>query len=167
MTVRNSTRLTPAQIEFVNRHILDGEALGVAFLGAFPQLTANWNPKDSGNRMSMACQAGSRLIEKAHIKKYITQLIAKAKRKAERPRFLSLEEKREFLAEVVRTPVGEVDEFSPLTQEVTYSADGSQKIKLPCKHRALELDARLMGEFQDSVRLDIGEKIIKLATEVA
>ncbi|MCK9587764.1 MAG: terminase small subunit [Terrimicrobiaceae bacterium] len=167
MTVRNSVRLTPAQIEFVNRHILDGEALGLAFLNSFPQLTANWNPRDKGIRLSMACQAASRLLEKPHIKRYVNELIAKAKRKAERSRFLSLEEKREFLANVVRTPVGDVDEFSPLTQEVTHAADGSRKIKLPDKHRALELDARLMGEFQDTVRLDIGEKIIKLATEVA
>ena len=167
MTTRNSIRLTPAQIDFVMRHVVEGYSLGKAFLAAFPEITANWNPKNKNVRDSMACQAGSRLFDKVHVRRYAEEILAKAKRKAEQSRFLSLEEKREFLANVVRTPVGEVDETSSLVQEVTHSADGSRKIKLPDKHRALELDARLMGEFQDSVRLDIGEKVIKLSADVA
>lgn len=62
---------------------------------------------------------------------------------------LSAKERLEFLASVVRTPVGEVNEFSPLAQEVTYeeSEKGSRtKVKMPNKLEALQLDARLRGE---------------------
>jgi hypothetical protein len=64
-------------------------------------------------------------------------------------RVLSMSEKREFLASVVRTPIGNVDETSPLAQSVKYSGDGGKEIKMPGKLEALKLDAQLAGELTD------------------
>lgn len=70
------------------------------------------------------------------------------------PAILSLIEKREYLARVVRTPVGQVDEDNSLAQKVkrqtrtdkegnTYQ---TEEIEIAGKLRALELDAKLAGE---------------------
>lgn len=65
---------------------------------------------------------------------------------------LSLAEKRNFLAEVVRTPVSTISEDSPLAQKlkVTTSEKGEYKeIEMPNKLKALELDAKLAGELKE------------------
>lgn len=69
-------------------------------------------------------------------------------------KILSLKEKREYLASVVRTPVGSVNEDSPLAQKVKRSSrtdkrgetTETEEIEIPGKLRAIELDARLAGE---------------------
>jgi hypothetical protein len=58
---------------------------------------------------------------------------------------LSIREKREFLARVVRTPIGEVDRTSDLCQEVTETPDAT-KYKMPDKLGAIRLDNDLAGE---------------------
>lgn len=58
---------------------------------------------------------------------------------------MSLEEKRLFLAAIVRTPIGRVDEHSPLCQFFRRTKGGLH-ITMPDKLRAIELDARLAGE---------------------
>jgi hypothetical protein len=63
---------------------------------------------------------------------------------------LTLIEKRRFLAQVVRTPIGEVDEQSPLCQEVTYDDKGGMKRKMVGKLEALKLDAMLAKELGDA-----------------
>lgn len=69
---------------------------------------------------------------------------------ADNPDVLTLAEKRKFLASIVRTPIGQVTESSPLAQKVKRRTDkdGSQteEIELPGKLKALELDAHLAGE---------------------
>jgi hypothetical protein len=72
------------------------------------------------------------------------------------PAILSLKEKREYLASIVRTPIGEVDESSALAQKVKRSTrrdkyggeTETEEIELPNKLRAVELDARLAGELE-------------------
>lgn len=62
---------------------------------------------------------------------------------------LTVRERREFLANVVRTPVGAINENSPLAQEVVYEENekGSRtKVKMPGKLEALKLDAEMAGE---------------------
>lgn len=68
-------------------------------------------------------------------------------------KILSLKEKREYLASIVRTPVGDVTENSPLAQKVKRTSrtdkggtTDTEEIELPGKLRAIELDARLAGE---------------------
>lgn len=62
---------------------------------------------------------------------------------------LSMQEKRAFLALVVRTAIGDIDQLSPLCQqwkEITTEHGGSVEYKMPDKLRAIELDAKLAGE---------------------
>src|SRR4051812_23388649 len=62
----------------------------------------------------------------------------------ENPKILSLIEKREYLASIVRTPIGEVNEKSPLAQKVKRSTrtdkhgetTETEEIELPGKIRA-------------------------------
>lgn len=58
---------------------------------------------------------------------------------------LSIREKREFLARVMRTPIGEVNRTSDLCQEFTDTPD-STKYKMPDKLGAIRLDNDLAGE---------------------
>ena len=74
--------------------------------------------------------------------------------------FMTLIEKRKFLALIIRTPCGHIDENSPLAQLVEYEAlrggkEGRQliRIKMPDKLRAIELDAKLAGEFKEKVEI--------------
>jgi hypothetical protein len=60
---------------------------------------------------------------------------------------MSLREKRLFLAAVVRTPIGEVDENSPLCQYFQRTKAGL-RVTMVDKLRALELDAKLAGEIK-------------------
>lgn len=76
-------------------------------------------------------------------------------------RFLSLDQKREFLALVVNTPADEVDERSPLCQSADFSetpTGSSRKLRMPDKLKALELDARLAGELRESHEVDVVDR---------
>ena len=67
------------------------------------------------------------------------ELAERSKEKA----FLSFDEKRNFFAMIVRTPIGEIDHTSPLCQERTYivgQEEDSVKVKMPDKLRAIQLD---------------------------
>ena len=63
-----------------------------------------------------------------------------------RPVVLDIAEKREFLARVVRTPIGEVDETSDLCQAMEINESGGRKYKLPDKIAAIRLDNDLAGD---------------------
>ena len=85
----------------------------------------------------------------------IARLREAAKNAADGP-VLTLADKLKFLAEVVQTNVGEINEDSRLCQEFTdeVTAMGAKKkYKMPCKLRALELHAKLSGELSDKVQV--------------
>lgn len=72
---------------------------------------------------------------------------------------LTVAERRSFLAAIVRTPIGQIDENSPLAQSVEYELKGASrdqegrmvmKVKTPDKIRASELDAKMAGELVES-----------------
>ena len=63
---------------------------------------------------------------------------------------LSVRERREFLARIVRTPIGQVDESSDLCQSYKIGKEGEREYKLPDKLRALELDAKLSGDLKET-----------------
>ena len=72
---------------------------------------------------------------------------------------LSKYEKRKFLADVVRTPVGKIDKNSPLCQEHIVT-DKMERIKMPSKLDALAEDSKLAGDYPASgddpaVRVDV------------
>jgi hypothetical protein len=63
---------------------------------------------------------------------------------------LSYAEKRAYLADVVRTPVGKIDEHSPLAQEVIYEETKygtTKKIKMVSKTAAIAEDSKLAGDY--------------------
>jgi len=77
--------------------------------------------------------------------------------------FLTLDEKRRFLARVARTPIGEITAQSDLCQEhtVTSAENGTrtEKIKMPSKLDAIKMDLQIMGELakdkKDNGRVDM------------
>lgn len=74
---------------------------------------------------------------------------------------LSLAEKRSFLADVVRTPIGKVDVNDKLAQGVRYMKGEMVELKIPDKISALKLDAQLAGELQErSPEINIGLQLI-------
>ena len=162
MPSRAALRLTPQQREFVELHVVDGIPLYRSFLRAFETRCAAW--KSSSNTRSLQLLAASRaglLMKRDYIQEYVLELKTKMERKANQSRFLSLEEKREFLAAAVRTPIGEIDETSPLAQEIRDTPQG-RVIKSVDKLRALESDAKLAGELRDRVDITLSPKVIDL-----
>jgi phage terminase small subunit len=88
---------------------------------------------------------GLRLLRSERIQKEIARLRDNEFKKD----CLSFNEKRSFLAKVVRTPVGELHEGSELAQEVTISEtkEGTvKKIKAVDKVRAIEVDNKMSGD---------------------
>lgn len=61
---------------------------------------------------------------------------------------LSIAEKREFLAKVLRTAIGDVDEKSPLCQSFEIGKEGERKYKMPCKLKTIERDDALAPEVE-------------------
>lgn len=86
------------------------------------------------------------------------------------PKLLSLLEKREFLASAVRTPIGEIDEKSPLAHKIRRrrvtdkngNVEETAEIESVAKLRALELDAKLAGELDSDKGADPGLVAITL-----
>jgi hypothetical protein len=68
--------------------------------------------------------------------------ISELKAAADEGAVMSLREKRLFLAEIVRTPIGKVDESSPLCQGFRRT-DTGLTVTMPDKLQAIELDAKL------------------------
>ena len=58
---------------------------------------------------------------------------------------LSADEMHSFLRDTVEIPIGSIDEKHRLCNEMTISPDGSKKLKMPDKLKALELAAKLQG----------------------
>jgi len=91
-----------------------------------------------------------RLLAKASIQAEVQRL----QKLTTTSKVMSMAEKREFLAEVKRTPIGEIDESSPLAQEktVTISQYGqSTKIKMMSKKDAVDIDNKMAGHYEPDV----------------
>lgn len=89
---------------------------------------------------------GSRLLRIAKV----SARVAEMQRASATARVMSLQEKREFLALIVRTPIGQIDENSPLCQwfKRTTGRRATFEIRMPDKLQAIMLDARLAGELK-------------------
>lgn len=115
--------------------IVDGSSQARAYLDAGYQLS----------KPDYAWSHSSRLIRNGKIQAYIEEL----RKDAETSAVCSLAEKRQFLAQIIRTPIGEVDENSPLAQEKTVRHEGEgatvEKIKMMSKADAIKLDNQLAG----------------------
>jgi hypothetical protein len=165
MASRAARQLTGAQRNFIEYHCIDGMPIYRAYLKAFRHIIAQ---RPAGKMVdTSAARAGRIILDSEYGKLYADELKDRVAEKAQQKKFLSLEEKREYLAKLVRSPLIDADEHNNLAEEVTREADGRTKIKMPSRLKALELDARIMGEFRDTVRLDVSEKVLKLAGDLA
>jgi len=85
--------------------------------------------------------------------------IQRVKNLTETSKVMSRTEKREFLADVKRTAVGDIDESSPLAQEVirtvTTHRDGEtserKQIKMMGKQAAIDIDNKMQGHYEPDV----------------
>ena len=89
-----------------------------------------------------AMHHGCRLLQDPKVKQYYTSL----RETAFLANVLSLAEKRSFLADIVRTPIGKVDINDKLASGVRYRDGEIQELKMPDKIAALRLDSQLAGE---------------------
>ena len=80
-----------------------------------------YNRKDMSN--DAASKAASRLSKDGEVLRMIDELNAQLDRSA----VATKQECLEFLTAVLRTPIGEVGEDSPLCQEVAYTDSGDRK----------------------------------------
>lgn len=100
---------------------------------------------------------GCRLLSEPKVKEYLASL----REAAFLANVLSLAEKRSFLADIVRTPVGKVDINDKLAQGVRYNKGELQELKMPDKIGALRLDAQLAGELvEKSATVNVGVQMI-------
>lgn len=161
MASKAALRLSPREREFIELHVIDGFPIYKAFEKAFRRYYMTHRGSVPIN--SSCAHLGAKILKKEHAQEYILELKEKLAERAMQKRFLSFDEKRAFLAKVVRAAPGEVDCSDDVAQEVRVGSDGSTSIKLPSKLQAVELDARLMGEFKDTMKLEVSEKVIDLA----
>lgn len=127
---------------------------------------AAWRASHPKAKTSTCQVEASKTLRKPKIKEEIRRLRDKADLIAGSG-VLTLAEKRKFLAEVVKTPVGEVSKDSQLAQEVRVD-EKSMTIKMPCKLKALELDAKLAGEFdEDKTKAKEADALTALMQRIA
>jgi hypothetical protein len=101
---------------------------------------------------------GSKLSLKPENVLRINELRNEAAARAAEKDFLTVEEKRAFLAKVVRTPLAEVTPKSELCQEwseTTTRDGGSEKIKMPSKLDAIKLDNELAPDAGSGGKFEI------------
>ena len=111
----------------------------IGYMECYPDSTYN-------SAMSSACD----LLGNPKIKEEIARL----KGLAEEGDVMTRKEKREFLAKVKRTPIGQIDENSELAQEltVTDTQHGTRKtIKMMSKKDAVDLDNKMSGDNEPDV----------------
>ena len=128
----------------------------------FANLVANTNKitesfrkvfKPKGTKKSVN-ESASKLAAK--VKPRIEELRLESKEIADKLRILTKTELLLFLSDVVRTPVGEIDEMSPLCQEVKYSDQGAKTTKMPGKIDAGKTLAAMQGwNAKEEVKLDL------------
>lgn len=97
---------------------------------------------------------GPRLAKRDKVATRIAELKAEAAARAKEKDFLAVEEKRAFLAKIVRTPLGEVTKDSDLCQEWSLT-DGerttTERIKMPSKLDAIKIDNDLATDGAQAV----------------
>lgn len=99
--------------------------------------------------------AGPRLLQNVGIQQRLTEL----QQITEKKTGMSMERAVEFLVAAIETPIGMVDERSPLCQAAEYT-DTGRKIKMVDKLRAMELMAKFLGWVkQDGTTINVnGDK---------
>lgn len=97
-----------------------------------------------------ASKAASRLSKDAEVVRIIGELNAQLDKSA----VATKQECLEFLTSVLRTPIGQVGEDSPLCQEIAYTDSGMRK-KMPGKIEAVRELSKLAG-YNEPEKLEVG-----------
>jgi Terminase small subunit len=108
-----------------------------------------------------AHEAASKLARRPEVSKYLSEL----QESAYLANVLSLAEKRSFLADITRTPIGKVSLDSPLANSARYHDGELVEIRMPDKIKALELDAKLAGELRNDGTINIGLQLVNQRLE--
>ena len=108
----------------------------------------DYKRKDMSN--DAASKAASRLSKDGEILRMIDELNAQLDRSA----IATKQECLEFLTAVLRTPIGQVGEDSPLCQEIAYTDSGMRK-KMPGKIEAVRELSKLAG-YNEPEKLEVG-----------
>ena len=127
----NKTKVTEKKKEFARLLVAEKLSKADAYRKAY-------NRKDMSN--DAASKAASRLSKDGEVLRMIDELNAQLDRSA----IATKQECLEFLTAVLRTPIGEVGEDSPLCQEVAYTDSGMRK-KMPGKIEAVRELSKLAG----------------------
>ena len=127
----NKTKVTEKKKEFARLLVAEKLSKADAYRKAY-------NRKDMSN--DAASKAASRLSKDGEVLRMIDELNAQLDRSA----VATKQECLEFLTAVLRTPIGEVGEDSPLCQEVAYTDSGMRK-KMPGKIEAVRELSKLAG----------------------
>jgi hypothetical protein len=107
--------------------------------------------------------SSNRLISKAQVANYIRELQAKSETEA----VMSLETKRRLLAEIVNTPAEAVTPSSRLCQAFAVNtASGQVSVKMLDKMKALDMDNRLAGHYEDSIRIDGDSPLVNFIARI-
>ena len=107
--------------------------------------------------VNQASQAVCGMMAQPRMKAYLREL----QESAYLANVLSLAEKRSFLADVVRTPVGKLTTEDKLAQRVRYHKGEMVELAMPDKIKALELDARLSGELKENnLSVNVGVALV-------
>lgn len=142
-------QLTERQQKFVRLYV-NGMAQGRAYQ------MAGFNPSSRHS----ADVAASQMLRRPYIARYVRYL----QQSTQLMDVMTLAEKRIGLADIWRTPVGQIDENHPLAQEVkrkiTTTKDGATfeevTVKMPSKLEAMKLDAQLAGELNEQPQVNVG-----------
>lgn len=111
----------------------------------YPQAKAYRIAYSKGSKVKdSTCQANaSRLLRIAKIAREIERL----RKLIEDDTVMSVKYKRQVLKRIVDTPLGAINEGSPLAQSITESADGAIKITKPSIVAAIAEDNKLAGHY--------------------
>lgn len=139
------------QHERFAQEVAKGRDNTMAYQAAYPG-TGRVNARKSGSRL--------RTIDG------VNERISDIQQKAEDRTVLSIAEKRRFYATIIRTPIGEIDETSPLCQAVK-RIDGenpSVEYKMPDKLKATQLDNELSGHVKAAgTTVNVGVKVTNIS----
>lgn len=87
--------------------------------------------------------------------------VEELQRATETANTLTMQERREFIARLIRTPIAQIDEHDPLCQSVKYVENergSSREYRVADKVSALMDDAKLAGELVEKVEQTVDEK---------
>jgi hypothetical protein len=139
MTHNKNNKITTKQQKFVNS-VASGDSATTAYIDVYDC------------KRESAASAASRLKNMPNIRDELKRL----KNLAEKKTLMDIDQKRALLTEIILSPAAGMDPNSPLAQNVKIKRrtlpDGTVEeditVRMPDKLRAMELDAKLSGQFK-------------------